>query len=79
MIRGRRPEQPERVYLHRGIAGATVPSRCSCLAEGLEVVSAALDKGVLTIDLRRPATLDQGAHDRHPDPGWRSSAKLAAR
>jgi len=29
------------------------------LAEGLEVVSAALDKGILTIDLHRPNTLNE--------------------
>jgi HSP20 family molecular chaperone IbpA len=56
VVRGRQPEQPERIYLHRGIAARQF-RRVFVLAEGLEVVSAALDKGILTIDLRRPTTL----------------------
>jgi len=55
VIRGRQPEQPERVYLHRGIAARQF-RRVFVLAEGLEVVTAALDNGILTIDLRRPTT-----------------------
>jgi HSP20 family molecular chaperone IbpA len=58
VIRGRQPEQPERVYLHRGIAARQF-RRVFVLAEGLEVVTAALDKGILTIDLRRPTTLSE--------------------
>jgi len=58
VIRGRQPEQPERVYLHRGIAARQF-RRVFVLAEGLEVVTAALDKGILTIGLRRPTTLSE--------------------
>jgi HSP20 family molecular chaperone IbpA len=58
VVRGRQVEQSERVYLHRGIAARQF-RRVFVLAEGLEVVSAALDKGILTIDLRRPTTLSE--------------------
>ena len=58
VVRGRQAEQSERVYLHRGIAARQF-RRVFVLAEGLEVVSAALDKGILTIDLRRPTTLSE--------------------
>jgi len=58
VVRGRQADQPERVYLHRGIAARQF-RRVFVLAEGLEVVSAALDKGILTIDLRRPTTLSE--------------------
>jgi HSP20 family molecular chaperone IbpA len=55
VIRGRQADQPERVYLHRGIAARQF-RRAFVLADGLEVVSAALDKGLLAIELRRPVT-----------------------
>jgi HSP20 family molecular chaperone IbpA len=55
IIRGRQADQPERVYLHRGIAARQF-RRAFVLADGLEVVSAALDKGLLAIELRRPVT-----------------------
>jgi HSP20 family molecular chaperone IbpA len=58
VVRGRQAEQPERIYLHRGIAARQF-RRVFVLAEGLEVVSAALDKGILTIDLHRPTTLNE--------------------
>ncbi len=55
VISGRQADQPERVYLHRGIAARQF-RRAFVLADGLEVVSAALDKGLLAIELRRPVT-----------------------
>ena len=58
VVRGRQTEQPERVYLHRGIAARQF-RRVFVLAEGLEVTSAAVDKGILTIDLHRPTTLNE--------------------
>ena len=52
VIRGRRDEQDQRVYLHRGIA--TRPfQRSFVLAEGLEVARAELVNGLLHIDLQR--------------------------
>src|SRR5262245_22366337 len=58
VIRGRQPEQPERVYLHRGIAARQF-RRAFVLAEGLDVVAASLDNGMLAIDVRRPTMIDQ--------------------
>lgn len=55
VIRGRQVDQPERIYLHRGIAARQF-RRAFVLADGLEVVSAALDKGLLAIELHRPVT-----------------------
>jgi HSP20 family molecular chaperone IbpA len=53
-IRGRKPEEPERTYLHRGIAARQF-QKTFVLAEGIEVVGAALAEGLLSIDLSRPA------------------------
>ena len=52
-IRGRQPEDSERVYLHRGIAARQF-QRSFLLAEGIEVAGASLDNGLLSIDLQRP-------------------------
>jgi HSP20 family molecular chaperone IbpA len=53
VIRGRQQDDPNRVYLHRGIAARQF-QRSFVLAEGIEVVGADLDAGLLHIDLRRP-------------------------
>ena len=55
-IRGRQasPEDDAAVYLHRGIAARQF-QRAFVLAEGIEVMGASLDKGLLHIDLVRPA------------------------
>lgn len=53
VIRGRQNEDEDRIYLHRGIAARQF-QRSFVLAEGIEVVSADLDNGLLHIDLRRP-------------------------
>ena len=52
-IRGRQREDAERVYLHRGIAARQF-QRTFVLAEGIEVLGAALRDGLLSIDLVRP-------------------------
>lgn len=53
MIRGRQAEIDEdRVFLHRGIA-ARAFQRSFVLADGVEVVSAMLENGLLNIDLSR--------------------------
>ncbi|MBM3507118.1 MAG: Hsp20 family protein [Alphaproteobacteria bacterium] len=57
VIRGKhRGEQDEkdRVFLHRGIAARQF-QRAFVLADGIEVVGATLDSGLLGIDLRRPS------------------------
>ncbi len=53
IIRGKQSEEEARVYLHRGIAARQF-QRQFVLAEGIEVVSADLDNGLLHIELVRP-------------------------
>jgi HSP20 family molecular chaperone IbpA len=54
VIRGKQSDDRERVYLHRGIAARQF-QRSFVLAEGIEVMGAALDNGLLHIDIMRPA------------------------
>ncbi|MEO5337416.1 MAG: Hsp20 family protein [Magnetospirillum sp. WYHS-4] len=54
VIRGRNSDdESDRVFLHRGIAARQF-QRSFVLAEGIEVVGAALDNGLLHVDLERP-------------------------
>jgi HSP20 family molecular chaperone IbpA len=53
VVRGRQQDDKSRIYLHRGIAARQF-QRSFVLAEGIEVVGASLDNGLLNIDLRRP-------------------------
>ncbi|NNG05795.1 MAG: Hsp20 family protein [Inquilinus sp.] len=53
VIRGRQADDKDRAYLHRGIAARQF-QRSFLLADGLEVDGAALDNGLLNIDLVRP-------------------------
>ena len=53
VVRGKQPEDGERVYLHRGIAARQF-QRSFVLADGIEVEAAELDNGMLHIDLMRP-------------------------
>jgi HSP20 family molecular chaperone IbpA len=53
MIRGKQIDDPDRLYLHRGIAARQF-QRSFVLAEGIEVTGASLDNGLLSIDLARP-------------------------
>ena len=54
VIRGKQMEEDsDRVYLHRGIAARQF-QRSFVLAEGIEVIGADLDSGLLHIDLMRP-------------------------
>lgn len=52
-IRGRRQDDPERVFLHRGIAARQF-QRSFVLADGIEVTGATLDKGLLNVDIVQP-------------------------
>lgn len=52
-IRGKQIDDNSRVYLHRGIAARQF-QRSFVLAEGIEIVTARLDNGLLNIDLKRP-------------------------
>jgi HSP20 family molecular chaperone IbpA len=53
VIRGRQPDDKSRQFLHRGIAARQF-HRSFVLAEGMEVLSADLKNGLLSIDLVRP-------------------------
>jgi HSP20 family molecular chaperone IbpA len=53
VIRGRNQEPEDKAFLHRGIAARQF-LRAFVLAEGIEVKSAALENGLLRIDLVRP-------------------------
>jgi HSP20 family molecular chaperone IbpA len=53
MIRGRQQEDKTREFLHRGIAARQF-QRSFLLAEGMQVLSADLAQGLLSIDLVRP-------------------------
>jgi HSP20 family molecular chaperone IbpA len=53
VLRGRkREDDPSRVFLHRGIASRQF-QRTFLLADGIEIVGATLDNGLLHVDLRR--------------------------
>ncbi len=54
VIRGKQADEPGRIYLHRGIAARQF-QRSFVLADGIEVVGASLDNGLLNVDLRRRA------------------------
>jgi len=53
LIRGKQSEGNDRNFLHRGIAARQF-QRAFVLAEGIEVVGASLENGLLAIDLERP-------------------------
>jgi HSP20 family molecular chaperone IbpA len=53
VIRGRQHEEKARQYLHRGIAARQF-QRTFVLADGMEVLTADLKNGLLSIDLARP-------------------------
>lgn len=51
-IRGRKEEEQERLYIHRGIATRQF-QRSFVLADGIEVLGASIDNGLLHIDMER--------------------------
>jgi len=53
IVRGRQADDEKRVYVHRGIAARQF-QRSFVLAEGIKIAGAALDNGLLHIDLVRP-------------------------
>ena len=52
-VRGKQADDSARVFLHRGIAARQF-QRAFMLADGIEVMGARLDNGLLAIDLVRP-------------------------
>ncbi len=62
VIRGKRQQDDcEKIYLHRGIASRQF-HRSFVLAEGIEIAGAALENGLLHIDLERPIPEPQVRH-----------------
>jgi HSP20 family molecular chaperone IbpA len=55
VIRGRQQDDKARQYIHRGIAARQF-QRTFVLADGIEVLGADLQNGLLSIDLARPDT-----------------------
>ena len=53
VIRGKQSESGDKTFLHRGIAARQF-LRSFVLADGIEVTAAALENGLLKIDLARP-------------------------
>ncbi len=53
VVQGRQIDEPAREFLHRGIAARQF-RRIFVLADGMNVVSASLDNGLLAINLERP-------------------------
>jgi HSP20 family molecular chaperone IbpA len=53
VIRGRQQDDKRREYLHRGIAARQF-QRTFVLADGMDVLAADLNHGLLSIDLARP-------------------------
>lgn len=53
-VRGKQTDDGDRVFVHRGIAARQF-QRAFMLADGIEVMGARLDNGLLSIDLMRPA------------------------
>lgn len=53
VIRGQKPDDANREFLHRGIATRQF-QRAFVLADGIEVTAANLDNGLLSIDLEQP-------------------------
>ena len=57
-IRGKQADQPERVFLQRGIAARQF-QRSFVLADGLEIAGAELTNGLLEIEIVRPVVEPQ--------------------
>ena len=51
-VRGKQTEDPERLFIHRGIAARQF-QRSFVLADGIEILGATLDNGLLNIDMKR--------------------------
>ncbi len=53
IVRGKQRDEADREYLHRGIAARQF-QKTFVLAEGIEVIGATLNDGLLSVDLARP-------------------------
>ncbi|MEM7123416.1 MAG: Hsp20 family protein [Pseudomonadota bacterium] len=76
IVRGKQVDDDKRIYLHRGIAARQFV-RSFVLAEGIEVVGASLDNGLLHVDLERPIPeVKQKVIDIKAGDGTGSRAKI---
>ncbi len=55
IVRGKQTDDGKRVFLHRGIATRQF-QKAFVLADGVEIVGASIDNGLLSVDLSRPET-----------------------
>lgn len=83
-VRGKQTDAGERVFLHRGIAARQF-QRQFLLADGMEVVGASLDNGILSVRLTRPQpaattrTIEiRSGQDTGKPKGFRLTARKAA-
>ena len=53
MIRGRQAQNPDKKYLHHGIAARSF-IKTFVLADGMVIEGACLENGLLSVDLRKP-------------------------
>jgi HSP20 family molecular chaperone IbpA len=58
VIRGQQMDDPDREFLHRGIAARQF-QRSFVLAEGIEITGAELDNGLLHVSVKRPVVETQ--------------------
>jgi HSP20 family molecular chaperone IbpA len=77
-VRGRQQDEPDRVYLHRGIAARQF-QRSFVLAEGVEITGAELDNGLLAIDLVRPTVENAVRRIAIKGSGARQAASVSNR
>ena len=80
VVRGKQAEEVDRFYLHRGIAARQFQRRF-VLAEGIEVLGATLENGLLHIDLERPepAVLSRTIEIRAPQRKTRTRIEGSSR
>lgn len=78
VIRGKQQDDgANRVFIHRGIAARQF-TRSFVLAEGIEVRSAILDNGLLSVDLQRPKAVSQVRTVPISKAGDKNAAKRVA-
>jgi len=75
VVRGKQTDDPQRLYLHRGIAARQF-QRGFVLVDGIEVVGAELDNGLLHIDLKRPLPENRARTIPITKGGGRSAARM---
>ena len=77
IIRGCQQDEPNREFLHRGIAARQF-QRFFVLADGIEILGAELDNGLLHINLKRPVVETQTRTIEIKSSNTRSKPNLQA-